>query len=67
MLDCTILEMVAVEVYSLCFIKLTSFVHLVGNISIESLTVEGGSPQSTLLCISTGGPASYHHILDQRL
>ena len=58
MLDCTILEMVAIEVYSLCFMKLTSFVQLAGDISIESLTVEGGSPQFTLTCISTGGPAT---------
>ena len=37
---------------------MTSFVHLAGDISIESLTVEGGSPQLTLTCISTGGPAT---------
>ena len=38
--------------------KLTSFVHLAGDISIESLTVERGSPPFTLTCISTGGPAT---------
>ena len=38
---------------------MTSYVYLTGDIiSIESLTFVGASPQFTLNCISTGGPAT---------
>ena len=54
-LDSTIPEMIA---YNECLVKFTLIHDSAGDISVESLTLGGASPQFTLTCISTGGPAT---------
>ena len=55
MLDFTIPEMVA---YNECPVIFALIHHSAGDISVESFTLGGASPQFTLTCISTGGPTT---------
>ena len=55
MLDSTIPEMV---VYNECLVKFALIHHSAGDVAVEPLTLGGASPQFTLTCITTGGPAT---------